>query len=116
MSEWPRYSSLLLHCATILAPWHSRVCNNRSILLGRWRDDDFALSNYGVECKLAVEPRGRPGRELPEISERLRPMGWGGDAQQGRYSPSYLTRDSMAVGVADERDSAGRVARLGSAQ
>jgi hypothetical protein len=57
---------------------------------------------------LAVEPRGRPGRESPEISERLRSVGWGGDAQQRRFSPSYLRRDSRAVGMADERESAGR--------
>ena len=35
----------------------------------------------------------------PEISENLRPVGWGGAAQRGRERPSFLMRDSRVVGL-----------------
>jgi hypothetical protein len=46
----------------------------------------------------------RPGgRATHDISEDLRPIGWGGDAQRRCLSPSFLMRESRVVGCATVR-------------
>jgi hypothetical protein len=42
-------------------------------------------------------------QETPDISERLRYVGWGGDAQRGCLSLSFLMRDLMVVGCTEVR-------------
>lgn len=43
------------------------------------------------------------GRPTHDISEDLRPIGWGGDAQRRCLSLSFLMRESRVVGCAEVR-------------
>jgi hypothetical protein len=76
-----------------------RLCNARSRPRSCRLDEFSALSNQEVPHDTVVRRARIGGKDQPEISERLRPVGWRGDAQWGRERPSFLMRNSSVVGL-----------------
>ena len=102
--------SSLAHSSATLLSGFSEQSPHQGNMQGRihsalpWPSAGSVSLNHVFEGDAALSPRGRSGRESHEISERLRHLGWGWDAQpEGARESKQTGRGSWMKPVGDPR-------------